>query len=221
MLSVRIIEELKKREYKVATIKHTHHNLEIDKKDSDTWKHQNAGSDIVVGIGDKTFFNINKLYSLDRLLFLIKCIGNPDFVVIEGFKNYNYSKVSTSKDLEDEFTIKVIDPFKTSEDDIVSLVDDIEKLSYDIIDTLYTNECGYNNGLDIGKAIVKDGLEYNSDDLDVSLSIDEKNIGLNFFVNDFIKNTTTGMLKTLKTEEFGVKDFNKVEININKKRKIK
>lgn len=219
MLTVKIIEELKKREYKVATIKHTHHIIEIDKENSDTWKHRNAGSDIVVGIGDKTFFNISKVYSLDRLLFLIKAIENPDFVIIEGFKKYSYSKVSTSRNLADEFTIKVIDPFKTNEEEIISLVDDIEKLSYDIIDTLYTNECGYTNGLDIGKAIIKKKLEYDSNELDVSVSIDEKNIGLNYFVNNFIKNTITGMLKTLKTEEFGVKDFNKLEIIINKKEK--
>lgn len=157
------------------------------------------------------------MYPLDRLLFLIKVIENPDFVVIEGFKDNNYLKVSTSKILVDEFTMKIIDPFKTSKEEINSLVDDIEKLSFDIIDTLYTNECGYNNGLSIAKAIIKGGLDYNHDDLDVSIAIDENNIGLNFFVNDFIKNTLIGMLRTLKTEEFGVKDFNKLEVIINKK----
>lgn len=217
LLSVKIIEELKKRSYKVATIKHTHHIIEVDKKNSDTWKHENAGSDFVIGVGDKTFFNIDKVYPLDRLLFLIKVIENPDFVVIEGFKNNNYSKVSTSKNLVDEFTIKIIDPFKANKEEISSLVDSMEKLSFDIIDTLYTNECGYNNGLDIAKSIIKGKLDYNHDNLDVSVAIDKNNVGLNFFVNDFIKNTTIGMLRTLKTEEFGVKDFNKLEVIINKK----
>ncbi|MDR2624190.1 MAG: molybdopterin-guanine dinucleotide biosynthesis protein B [Methanobrevibacter sp.] len=217
LLSVRLIEKLKKRNYKVATIKHTHHVIEVDKENSDTWKHRIAGSDIVVGVGDKTFFNIDRVYSLDRLLFLIKLIENPDFVMIEGFKNYNYLKVSTSKDLVDEFTIKVIDPFKIDEDGINSLVNDIENLSFDIIDTLYTNECGYNDVLDIGRSIIKGELDYNPDDLDVSVAIDENNIGLNFFVKDFIKNTIIGMLKTLKTEEFGVKNFNKLEVIVNKK----
>jgi molybdopterin-guanine dinucleotide biosynthesis protein B len=217
-LTVKIIEELKKREYKVATIKHAHHSLDVDKENTDTNKHKRAGSDFVVGIGDKTFFNIDKVYSLDRVLFLIKVIENPDFVVIEGFKNCQYLKISTSKETSDEFTMKTVNPFEISENEIQSLVADVEKLSYDIINTLYTDECGYTNGTDIGKAIIKGELK-SSDDLNVSLSIDENNVAVNPFVNDFIKNTLFGMLKTLKTKEFGVKDFDKIELVINKKNK--
>jgi molybdopterin-guanine dinucleotide biosynthesis protein B len=150
-------------------------------------------------------------------LFLIKAIENPDFVVIEGFKNYPYLKISTSKETADEFTMKTVNSFEITADEIPSLVDDIENLSYDIIDSLYTDDCGYNNGIDIGKAIIKGDLKQNLDDLNVSLAIDENNISLNPFVSDFIKNTLKGMLKSLKTEEFGVKDFDKIELVIDKK----
>jgi molybdopterin-guanine dinucleotide biosynthesis protein B len=214
---VKIIEELKKRNFKVATIKHTHHNMEFDKVGSDTFKHKQAGSDITVGVGDSSFFNINTNFSLERLLFLIKIVENPDFVIVEGFKHYNYPKISTSPNLVDEFTIKTVDSFKITDKEISILVDDIEKLGYDIINTLYTNECGYSDSVSIGKAIFNGDLVYNPNDFPVNLSVDGHVIGLNFFTSNFIKNSIMGMLKSLKTENFGVKDFNKIELIINNK----
>lgn len=216
-MAVKIIEELKRREYKVATIKHTHHIMELDKEGSDTYKHTEAGSDITVGVGDKSFFNVKKVLPLDRILFLIKTIEEPDFVVIEGFKDYNYPKISTSKELNDEFTIANVDSFTITDNEVKALVDDVEKFTYDIVDALYTNVCGYNDGVSVGKDIIKGRLNYDPDEFDVSLSIDENVVGLNYFTTHFIKNTLTGMLKTLKTKEFGVKDFDKIELVINNK----
>lgn len=91
----------------------------------------------MVGIGSRTFFNINKDLSLERLLFLIKLIDEPDFVVVEGFKNYNYAKISTSKEINDEFTLKNVDALNIKDSEIPKLVDLIENYSYDILDTLY------------------------------------------------------------------------------------
>ena len=53
---------------------------------------------------------------------------------------------------------------------------------------------------------------------DVSLSIDGTVIGLNEFVNDFLKDTILGMLKSLKIEEYGVKDIKDIQINIKNKK---
>lgn len=256
-LTVKIIKELRKRSFKVATIKHSHHMLEMDRENTDTWKHKEAGSETVVGIGSRTFFNINKDLSLERLLFLIKLIDEPDFVVIEGFKNYNYAKISTSKEINDEFTLKNVDALNIKDSEIPKLVDLIEDYSYDILDTLYIDNCGLNDAESIGKAIVnqsqerkdnekekiKESKEYigknkqdskeenkeetekkeiqkqlkelEVEDIDVLLSINEKVIGVNSFVSSFMKNSILGMLNSLKTEEYGIKDFDKVELVIN------
>jgi len=190
--------------------------LEMDRENTDTWKHKEAGSETVVGIGNRTFFNIAKNLPLERLLFLIKLIDEPDFVVIEGFKNYNYAKISTSKELKDEFTIKTVDALKIKDEKIPKLVDLIEECSYDILDTLYTNNCGLNNGENIGKNIINKNINIDDiNDVDVYLSVNEKVIGLNYFVNNFMKNSILGMLKSLKTEEYGIEGFEKIEIVIN------
>ncbi len=214
-LTVKIIEELKNRDFKVASIKHSHHMLEMDRENTDTWKHKEAGSETVVGIGSRTFFNIAKDLPLERLLFLIKIIDEPDFVVIEGFKNYNYAKISTSAEISDDFTLKNVDALNIKDSEIPNLVDLIENNSYDIIDTLYSDICGLNDGESIAKAIINQKNQIKTDDVDVILSINEKVIGVNSFVSSFMKNSILGMLDSLKTEEYGIKKFDKVELVIN------
>ncbi len=219
-LTIKIIKELKKRGFKVDSIKHSHHTMVMDKENTDTFKHKEAGAEVVVGIGASTFFNISEQLPLDRILFLIKAISEPDFVVIEGFKGYNYPKIATTPDVVDEYTISSVNAKELTDEDLTILVDKIEKYGYDIIDTLFVDDCGYNDATTIAKAFINDDLVYNPEkQADVSVSIDGVNIGINAFVNDFIKNTILGMLKSLKTNEYGVNDFDNIEILINNKEK--
>ena len=217
-LTVRIIKELSKKGYKIATIKDSHHKMEMDKENTDTWKHKQAGSEIVVGVGTTTFFNIMERLPLERLLFLLKIIDEPDFVVIEGFKDYKYSKIATSEEVVDDYTIELVNSFKITDEEVSTLTDKIEKESYDIINTLFINNCGYTDGDSIAKAIIDGQIKNNEvDDVDVSLSIDNKVVGLNKFVNKFIKETIIGMLKSLKTKEYSVNKKEKIEIAIKNK----
>ena len=192
-LTNKIISELTNRDYKVASIKHSHHEMMMDREGTDTWKQMESGSDFVVGIGSRTFFNINESIPLERVLFLVKMMCDPDFLVIEGFKNYHYAKIVTSPELEDDYTIASVNSFEITDEELLDL---------------------------IAKAFVSGDLKYNPDtQADVSLAIDGINIGLNAFVNDFLKETIIGMLKALKTTEYGVEDFNNIEISIKNKNK--
>lgn len=217
-LTVKVIKALAKRGYKVATIKHTHHNMELDKEGTDTWKHKEAGSQLAVGIGSTTFFNVNQEMELERILFLIKMIDNVDFVVIEGFKHYNYPKIATSPNVVDEYTIKEVNSFTITPEEIEDLVDLIEEKGYEIVNTLYNKGCGYNDGDEIAKDIIKGEVNVKDlDSIDVTLSVDGKVVGVNKFVSDFIKQTIVGMLKSLNLKNFGVdedKNLNNVELLI-------
>lgn len=39
-LTVKIIEELTRRGYNVVSIKHSHHEMEMDREHTDTWRHK-------------------------------------------------------------------------------------------------------------------------------------------------------------------------------------
>ena len=214
-LTVKVIEELTKRGYKVASIKHSHHTMEMDRKDTDTWRHKQAGADVVVGIGSTTFFNVKKELDLNRLLFLIKHFDDIDFVVIEGFKRYNYPKITTSSDVVDEYTIKEVDSFKIDDNGLKELVDIIEKRSHDIVDTLFANNCGFNNGEDIASQIRSAKLT--TDDLDKThsyLSIDGKVVGLNRFVSDYLKQNVLGIINTLNLKDYNIDEVKDIEVLI-------
>lgn len=214
-LTVKIIEELKARGYKVASVKHSHHQMEMDRENTDTWKHRIAGSDVVVGVGATTFFNVRELLDLDRLLFLIKAMKTVDFVIIEGFKSYPYPKIATTPDVVDEMTIAEVDAKAINSEKIKEVVDIIEEKGCDIIDTLFHKTCGYNEGLPIAKDIVKGDIKKEElDKVNVSLAIDGKVIGLNSFVSDFIEKVLLGLISTLNTEQYNVKQFEKIDLVI-------
>ena len=218
-LTGKIIKELTNREFKVASIKHSHHQMEMDHEGTDTYKQMEAGSDFVVGIGGRTYFNINERLNLERILFLIKLMENPDFVVIEGFKAYPYAKIATCEEVKDEYTIKVVNSFELTDEELLDLVDLVEERSYDILETLFVSECGYNDASLIGQAFAQGKMDYNPEtQAEVNLAIDGVNIGLNRFVSDYLKQTILGVLAPLKIKEYGVENFDDIDITIKNKK---
>ncbi len=214
-LSVKVISELTKRGYNVASIKHSHHSIEMDKENTDTWKHKQAGANLVVGVGSTTFFNARKEHDLNRILYLLKHFDDFDFVIIEGYKSYNYPKIITSPEVRDEYTIKEVDSFTIDEDGISELADLIETRGHDIVDTLFANNCGFNNGEAIASEIRGGNLSVNDLDETLSyLSIDEHVVGLNRFVSDYLKQNVIGIVNTLNLEEYDVEKIGKIELVI-------
>ncbi len=89
-----LIGELKKRGYKVATIKHHHRgDFEIDKPGKDTWKHAQAGADVVVISSEAKIAKIEKLEEECRLDDIVKDIKNVDIIITEGYKDENKPKL--------------------------------------------------------------------------------------------------------------------------------
>lgn len=214
-LTVKVIEELTRRGYNVASIKHSHHSIEMDKENTDTWKHKQAGANLVVGVGSTTFFNARKEQDLNRILYLLKHFDDFDFVIIEGYKSYNYPKIITSSNVRDEYTIKEVDSFTIDDEGIKELADLIEERGHDIIDTLFANNCGYNDGEAIAAEIRNGNLSVEElDNVYSYLSIDEKVVGLNRFVSDYLKQSILGVISTLNLDDYGVEDIGKIELVI-------
>mgnify|MGYP002521807186 CR=1 FL=1 len=214
-LTVKVIEELTRRGYNVASVKHSHHSIEMDKENTDTWKHKQAGANLVVGVGSTTFFNARQEMDLNRILFLIKHFSEYDFVIIEGYKSYNYPKIITSPDVRDEYTIKEVDSFTIDDDGVKELADLIEERGHDIVDTLFANNCGFNNGEAIAAEIRKGNLSVGDLDETLSyLSIDGHVVGLNHFVSDYLKQSVMGVINTLNLKDYDVEDIGKIELVI-------
>ena len=214
-LTVKVISELTKRGYNVASIKHSHHSIEMDKENTDTWKHKQAGANLVVGVGSTTFFNVRKEYDLNRILYLLKHFDNFDFVIIEGYKSYNYPKIITSPDVRDEYTIAEVDSFTIDYEGVSELADLIEKRGHDIVDTLFANNCGFNDGDAIAREIRNGNLSADEiDDVHSYLSIDGHVVGLNRFVSDYLKQSVLGVVNVLNVKDYDVEKFENIELII-------
>ena len=93
-----IIKLLVERGYKVGSIKHAHHDFDIDKPGTDSFKHRKAGSNQVIISSSKRWAKITENYDNNEknLEQLIEEFHNVDIVVVEGFKKENHPKIEIS-----------------------------------------------------------------------------------------------------------------------------
>ena len=82
-----LIPELKRRGYRLATIKHhSHPGFEIDLPGKDTWRHAQAGSDVVVIAAPDRIASIRRLEKELTIDEIAASILDVDLILTEGFK---------------------------------------------------------------------------------------------------------------------------------------
>lgn len=92
-VSVEVVKELKAKGYRVATLKHDVHGFQMDQPGKDTYRHYDAGADIVMISSKEKMAMIRRVdneYSLDDLLAML---SEVDIVVVEGYKNSSLPKI--------------------------------------------------------------------------------------------------------------------------------
>ncbi|VUT27846.1 MAG: molybdopterin-guanine dinucleotide biosynthesis protein B [Candidatus Syntrophoarchaeum sp. GoM_oil] len=86
-LIVKIIEQLKKEGYEVATIKNIPRKFSIDEKGKDTWRHADAGAGAVVALSeDETAIIFKEGMELELVIKLLNETAKPDLIIVEGKK---------------------------------------------------------------------------------------------------------------------------------------
>lgn len=132
----KIVEELKNRQYKVATIKHHHRgDFEIDIPGKDSWKHAQAGADIVVLSSMSKIAKIEKTqyeHSLDEIL---KSINDVDIILTEGYRDEDKFKIEVlrkgmSEEIysDREFLLCLVSDFEVQDDILQFSFEESEKI---------------------------------------------------------------------------------------------
>tara|TARA_B110000008_G_scaffold259815_1_gene279944 strand:- start:326 stop:814 length:489 start_codon:yes stop_codon:yes gene_type:complete len=95
-----IISSLVQKKIKVASIKHAHHNFDIDQKNTDSYFHRKAGSQQVIVSSSKRWAKISENINLNekKLNELINELDTPEVVIVEGYKNESHNKIEIIKD---------------------------------------------------------------------------------------------------------------------------
>jgi molybdopterin-guanine dinucleotide biosynthesis protein B len=89
----KLIRELKRRGYRVGTIKHHRHRFEIDQPGKDTWRHAQAGSDVVVISSPYKMALIRRLDGELPLDKVVAAMPPVDIVITEGYKRGDKPKI--------------------------------------------------------------------------------------------------------------------------------
>lgn len=90
---VKLLQEMKRRGYRVATIKHHCGDFEIDYPGKDTWRHAQAGADVVVISSPHKVAYIEKVAKEKSLDEIVQAIKNVDLILTEGYKKGNKPKI--------------------------------------------------------------------------------------------------------------------------------
>jgi molybdopterin-guanine dinucleotide biosynthesis protein B len=98
-LAVRLIGEFTRRGFKVATVKHAHHDFQIDEAQTDSARHRRAGAGQVAVVSAKRWALIGELEGAPEpeLARVISWLEPCDLVIVEGYKFAPIPKIETRR----------------------------------------------------------------------------------------------------------------------------
>ena len=93
-----LVPELKRRGYRIGTVKHAHHHPEFDKSGKDSWRHFDAGAETAMLQGDSILsmikhHRLSQSAASDGLKALTKYFDDVDLLIAEGFKSGEHPKI--------------------------------------------------------------------------------------------------------------------------------
>lgn len=150
----KLIPELKKRGFRVGTVKHAVHESNLDTQGKDSWRHYAAGADTVVAASAEKIAMIKKKETLSddshaELSSLEPYFADMDVVFAEGYKNARKPKIEIFRAsvyesplfLNDDLLLAIV-----TDSDIQCRVprfglNDVEKLA-DLIEQKYLKKRG-------------------------------------------------------------------------------
>jgi len=93
----KLIAELKRRGYRVATVKHDVHGFDIDRPGKDSWRLAQAGSDSVVIASPQKLALIKHLDRELTLSEIAVLLDDVDIILTEGYKRGDAPKIEVSR----------------------------------------------------------------------------------------------------------------------------
>lgn len=98
-LMVRLVSELTQRGYMVSTVKHAHHDFDIDKIGADSYRHREAGAHEVTIVSGTRFAIMHELRGKPGPTFedILARLAPCDLVLVEGYKREPIPKIEARR----------------------------------------------------------------------------------------------------------------------------
>ena len=179
----RLLPEIKALGYRVATVKHDTHGFEVDRPGKDSWRHAQAGSDVVIISSPSKIAMIRNVETEWPLEVIAHHLAmEVDLVLTEGFKRERAPKIEVHrKELGAELLC--------SAEELVALVTD-EDLP------LTVPQFGWEEAAAVARLIEARFLR-RQDGFAASLLADGKRLALDQSKEDFLGRTLGGIATSL------------------------
>ena len=181
----KLIPELIRRGYRIATVKHDVHGFEVDREGKDSWRHKQSGAHTVVISSSKKVAlirDVEKDLTLEEIRE--KLIQDVDLILSEGYK----------KDVQPKIEIFRKEKHKellcTKKDNLIAIVSN-KKFNVGV-------SCFPLDDIKGVADFIEKKYLLSKREGEVSLRVDGKNIPLTPFVKTFLTSTIKGMLSSLK-----------------------
>ena len=193
-----LIRELKSRDYRVTTVKHTPGGVTFDEPDKDSWRHIQAGSEATVVASPSEVVLIKPMAKEPTLGDIARLLGEDyDIILAEGFKQGDAPKIEVYR--------KDAGPPLSDIKKIIAIVTD-EPLESKIRQFSTQDIKGLADLLE--KGFIKPQQER------ISLCVNEAPVVLSSFPKDIITNIMVAIATSLK----GVEKINSLDVFLRRKK---
>ncbi|TIT25247.1 MAG: molybdopterin-guanine dinucleotide biosynthesis protein B [Mesorhizobium sp.] len=120
-LTEKLVAELVRRGWKVSTVKHAHHDFDIDKPGADSFRHRQAGAMEVAVVSGRRWALMHELRGEDEptLDAILSRLAPSDIVLVEGYKREAHKKIETRR-----LEAKDLTPLSAGDPHIVAIASD-------------------------------------------------------------------------------------------------
>jgi molybdopterin-guanine dinucleotide biosynthesis protein B len=193
----KLVPELTRRGYRVATVKHDMHGFEVDREGKDSWRHKQAGAHTVVISSPQKLAlirDVEKDLTLDEIRG--KWIQDVDLILSEGYKRDVQPKIEIFRKEKHKKLLC------TKKDNLIAIVSNqkfrVGVPCFDLEDMR-----------SLANFIEKEALK-SKKEKEIFLRVNGRPISITPFVKDFLTKTIKGMLSSLK----GCETSESIEIRI-------
>ena len=193
----KLVPELVRRGYRVATVKHDVHGFEVDREGKDSWRHKQAGAHTVVISSPQKIAlirDVEKDSTLDEIRR--RWVQDVDLLLSEGYKKDVQPKIEVFRKEKHKKLLC------TKKDNLIAIVSN-RKFNVGVPCFHLEDMKGLSNFIE--KEFLKPKKEK-----EVSLRVNGKQIPMTPFVKDFLTKTVRGMLSALR----GCEKSKRIEIYI-------
>ncbi len=193
----KLVPELTRRGYRIATIKHDVHGFEVDQEGKDSWRHKQAGAHtVVISSPDKIALirDVEKDLNLEEIRE--RLIQDVDLILSEGYKKDVQPKIEVFRKEKHKKLLC------TKKDNLVAIASN-KKITVGIPCFNLEDMNGLSNFIE------KEFLQSRKAK-EISLKVNGEPIPLSPFVKDILIKTIKGMLSSLK----GCKISERIEMRI-------